>query len=353
MDHSELIKSEASKLAELHFCPEIKANLARKEASVSSGALYGGLGGAGLGALAGGIHGYVKRKGSLKDALKQSLLGALLGGGVGAGAGAGYGALSGQLQEIGEAAKDRISDAAKGKGPGDAANAGAEAVADTPVLDKVLGQSAIGGIGGATSVGALGYAMDENRARVSDTGAKALHKLRVAKGEDVPGKFKSMVGEAKKNVRANIDAVLDKTTGGKIRLPAPSQPNQQLVRSQVQDQVAKMLDSNVNKDYLVSSNKNIAGPIKGQEIARYLDTGSLPQDKALRNAVREVTGNILTDDMTRIRPAAMRQGNLGIGGRVKDMYRSKGLGKGVLRGGIAGAALPILNQLTQDYYKAK
>jgi len=89
MDHSELIKSEASKLAEMHFCPEIKAeNLASKEANST---LYGAGIGAGLGGLAGGLHGYVKNRGSMKDALKQSLLGALLGGGTGATLGYAFG----------------------------------------------------------------------------------------------------------------------------------------------------------------------------------------------------------------------------------------------------------------------
>jgi len=98
MDHSELIKSEASKLAEMHFCPEIKAeNLASKEANST---LYGAGIGAGLGGLAGGLHGYVKNRGSMKDALKQSLLGALLGGGAGAGLGYAVGQGGKVLDEV-------------------------------------------------------------------------------------------------------------------------------------------------------------------------------------------------------------------------------------------------------------
>lgn len=354
MDHSELIKSEASKLAELHFCPEIKANLASKEANIGSGALYGGLGGAGLGAMAGGIHGLVKRKGSLKDALKQSLLGALLGGGVGAGAGAGYGAMSGKLQELGEAAKEQISGAAKGKGPEAAANTGTEAakaVSDTPILDKVKSQVIKGGLGGATTGGALGYALDQNRASVSSTGAKELQKMRVAQGKDTPGRIKSMLGRAKANVRGNVDAALDKLPGS-LRLGPPKQPNRALELSKAKDQLATMLDKNVSKSVLMSGSTDFKRPVTGQEIASYLDNPGA-MDKNVRRAVKEVLPNVLDDSRVRIRPQAMIQDNLGIVGRAKDMAGSKGLSRGVRYGGGLGIALPILNQVAQDYYKAK
>lgn len=175
MDHSELIKAEASKLADLHFCPEIKANLASKEAGAGYGALYGGLGGAGIGGLAGGIHGYFKRRGSMRDALKQSLVGALLGGGVGAVGGGLYGAGADTLDSV---AKSINADGPNASSPAPVVTDPDSFAARYPALHAAASDAWDKGTAGAGVGAAFGGGAAQLDLSRSHSGGSAISKLK-------------------------------------------------------------------------------------------------------------------------------------------------------------------------------
>lgn len=332
MDHSELIKAEASKLAELHFCPEIKANLARKEANAGRGALYGGLAGAGLGALTGGAHGYLKDRGSMKDALKQSLLGALLGGGVGAAGGGLWGAGSDALDKfVEQVEKDRPSDVPTVDGPDPNSwkaqyphLAGAYNSAQGEVIRSVAGGIAGGGVGGTLGAGIANMELDR-----PNTG-KALSRA-IAKSK--------LIHDTSRNSAVPISW---------SRNPVKGYADLSKRQAQSIDKVKELLRDNLND----KAKNAIPKGLNEADLAKHL-VGEKVDPLTVKgkrvdptNDLKRWASNNMNTDNTRLSPRSAVHQPLTRGQRLSRV------GKGFSRGGRAGLIPGMLAPTILDYLKA-